>query len=328
MTGFTGVIWDARTSRDLAGALGDGPGAAPFADAASSWGSLAAELANAAVEYAAVLARLRTQWQSGSADAALDRLGALTRWFAEMAAQATAAAAATETQAVAVTVARLAMPNVAEIDLIGDLAHAASVTASMIPLATGAAAHAERAAHDQRIRAARVMEAYEAAAEPLARPWRAADPAPKLVADAAAVSPPSSSNAGHGGGEWPTAAGAPGVATGIVSVSSAPRGSYAPTTLASAPATSPEVPLAPQNTAPAPSNHPVPPPLAPTAMPAGERTLHRAEPPDNNVEAVVAQRVPESWAELAIGAHPVVAHHGLDAAYVRQTLTLDTGDPS
>ncbi|MGC4933628.1 PPE domain-containing protein [Gordonia sp. DT30] len=325
MTGFTAVRWEARTSRRLAGDLYAGPGAAPLADAAMAWTSLAGEFAGAAIEYASALARLRVHWRSEASSIALDRLAGLVGWLTEMAAQATAAAAMTEAQSLAVTVARLAMPDPAEVDLVDGLAHAASVTASVIPIAGGAAAYAERAVHDQRLRAAQVMAAYESASEPVARPWHTVGHAPELIPEQF----PATSK--HGPGQVETVAESPSPQPGagiavptVLTASAGPRGSYTPTMPASAPAaTTP----APPN-APAPSVSPVsptvPPPMS-SMIPAGDRGMQRVDAPAGDAEAVEAQSLPENWAEVAVHATGLVDATALDTRYVHQRLTLDGG---
>ncbi|MGX7697873.1 PPE domain-containing protein [Gordonia polyisoprenivorans] len=329
MTGFTGVLWDTRTSRRLASDLVEGLGASAFADAAIAWGALAGEFTGAAAEYGAVLARLRADWESGAATDALDRLDDLLGWLTDMAAQATEAAAMTEAQSLAVSVARLAMPSTAEVDLADTLAHGAAVAASVAPIATGAAAHAERAVHDQRMRAARVMEAYETAAEPLAQPWRAPCSAPQLVPDTPPVTTSSRSPqtpvvpaaAGHGSG----------AGTGIVAPmmlsAPTPRGAYTPTMVASAPAASPTAVTtagagqAGSTTSGASSA--LPPPMAPMTSTAsmGDRVVRV----DTQAQAEIGQaeaspRSPETWAEVA-----AQSSTALDPRYVEQTLILDTG---
>ncbi|MDF3282332.1 PPE domain-containing protein [Gordonia sp. N1V] len=329
MTGFTGVLWDTRTSRRLASDLVEGPGAAPFADAAIAWGALAGEFAGAATEYGAVLTRLRADWESGAATEAIERLTGLLGWLTDMAAQAAEAAAVTEAQSLAVSVARLAMPSTAEVDLADTLAHGAAVVASVAPIATGAAAHAERAVHDQRMRAARVMEAYETAAEPLAQPWRAAHAAPQLVPDTPPATAPSrppqtpatAATAGHG------SASAAGVVAATMLSAPTPRGAYTPTMVASAPTGSPTTATtagagqAGSGMPGAPSA--VPPPMAPMTSTAsmGDRVVRvdtQAQVETGQAEA--SPRPPETWAEVA-----AQSSTALDPRYVEQTLTLDTG---
>ncbi len=329
MTGFTGVLWDARSSRRLASDLVDGPGASAFADAAIAWGALAGEFTGAAAEYGTVLARLRADWESGAAADVLDRLAGLLGWLTDMAAQATEAAALTEAQSLAVSVARLAMPSTAEVDLADTLAHGAAVVASVAPIATGAAAHAERAVHDQRMRAARVMEAYETAAEPLAQPWRAAHAAPQLVPGTPPATTPSRSPqtpgvsdvSGHGSGSGT------GIVAPMMLSAPPPRGAYTPTMVASAPAASP-TPTTGAGAAAAGSGTPgaspaVPPPMAPMTSTAsmGDRVVRVDTQTQADIgQAEASPRPPETWAEVA-----TQSSTALDPRYVEQTLTLDTG---
>ena len=55
MTGFTGVIWDARTTDRLVSDLSCGVGSAHLIDAGHAWTSVAAEMADAAMEYLSLI---------------------------------------------------------------------------------------------------------------------------------------------------------------------------------------------------------------------------------------------------------------------------------
>ncbi|MFT4043022.1 MAG: PPE domain-containing protein [Gordonia sp. (in: high G+C Gram-positive bacteria)] len=185
MTGFTGVIWDARTTERLVRDLDSGAGPQPLADAGHRWATIAREVAEIGAEYAAVLARLGTHWDSNNSPAALEHLGRLVSWFAQVAADAAVNASHAQAQAAATSVARLAMPHAAEVDLAAALRDMAMSVSALAPAISGAAAHAERVVHDQRLRAAQVMAAYEQATEPHALAWHASRPSPILVSDAA-----------------------------------------------------------------------------------------------------------------------------------------------
>lgn len=188
MTGFTNVVWQARPTEQLATDLVTGAGVAPLTDAALGWSQVSAVLADAGVDYVRILARLGISWESATSDHAFGKLGAFAPWFADAAAAAAENAERAGAQCAAVTVARLTMPNLPEIELTEGIRDTAAAvgTALGAPIG-GVAADAERALHDQKQRAARVMETYEAAAEPVARPWSGPRPA-EVVSSAALVS--------------------------------------------------------------------------------------------------------------------------------------------
>ena len=340
MTGFTGVLWDARTTERLAADLGAGPGPVPLAEAGLAWAAVATELAEASAEYTAILARLGVNWQSDRSVAAVEHLSRLGRWFIEAAGEATEAAARAEAQAAAVTVARLAMPNLAEIDLVDGLRTMATATVAVAPALGGAAAHAERAVQEVKVRAARVMENYEGASEPAARPWRAEHPAPNLVSpgplEAEQAARETAARAAHtppaqGRHAAPVAApvAVPLIAGGI---GERTKTRYAPTILASGAA----VPVPVQAATPAPATTPaaVPPPVAPGAMLAGDDRVRAPRPatevaaeqaPEPSSAAAAADN-PVTWAELATSDQPVAQHVSpatLDPRYLTERLDLD-----
>ncbi|MGV9672647.1 PPE domain-containing protein [Gordonia sp. NPDC003504] len=329
MTGFTGVIWDARTPRRLADDLGAGPGAAPLHETAASWLRLADEFAGAAAEYASIVSRLREHWESGVAQPALDHLATFTGWLVVAAARATATAVTLGAQAAAVDAARLAMPDLGEIDLLASIADAALSVTALTPLATGAAAHAERAVHDQRMRAARVMEAYEAAGTPLCTRPPVAAPAPIVVSDTALIAerhpaprPPVQE---HHHPNTASASGAGALAAAMVPAVAVPRGNYHPVSPTSSP-------VAPVTTAPkvsgdalAPSAG-LPPPVSPAAPTLGERATVRTVVDAETVPvAGDSAEVPQTWAEVAVAAGPAPASGAPDSRHMTQTVTLAEG---
>ncbi|MGW0039066.1 PPE domain-containing protein [Gordonia sp. NPDC003376] len=329
MTGFSGVIWDARTSARLATDLGAGPGPVPLAEAAIAWSVVSAEIERAAIKYGKVLSDLGAGWVSESAESTLGQLSALGGWLADMSAHAATASVLVEQQAAVVTVARLAMPNAAEIALVDGLADLAATAASVVPIVSGAAAHAERAVHDQRVRAARVMEAYEVAAEPVARPWRAPHPVPGDVFTEAS---PETRSSSAGSSPPATSAARPASGLGAVAVPPGPtiRGAYTPTVPASTVTDPPRVSV-PVESRPHPPA--ITPPVAPmtpaAAIASAQRDDIRAQP-----MAVAATVTPESsdgpgvggpitWAEVAVADGPVVeGARGLDPRHLRETFVL------
>ncbi|GAA1479964.1 hypothetical protein GCM10009624_04040 [Gordonia sinesedis] len=329
MTGFTGVLWDARTTERLAADLAAGPGAGPLAEAGAAWGALAADLAETSVAYTAILGRLGVNWQSDRSTAAVEHLASLGRWFVEASAAAAETAARAEAQAAAVAVARLAMPNPAEIDLVGRMREVATATAVIAPAIAGAAAHAERAVHEVKLRAARVMETYESASEPVARPWRAAHPAPNLVSagpleaeQAARDTAERAAQSPAGTGRHAAPAGVPVMAPVMLAggIGEREKTRYAPTVLASG--TAVPVPAPPATAAPPPAPTPVPPPVVPGAMAAGDARIRTSPGPvaepvaDDMAEsphsASVADAAPTTWAELATSNQSVVQHVSVD----------------
>ncbi|WP_433709527.1 PPE domain-containing protein [Nocardia sp. CA-084685] len=184
--GFTGRIWEATPADQLVRDLVTGPGALPMADAGMAFGQLSAVLAEAAVEYHAILGELGSAWRSADSDAGVQQLAALRNWMVEAAEAAATNAARAEAQAIAYTMAAAAMPGEAEQALWQALK---DMTAQGIPLGgplVGAAASIEDQAHAAKARAAQVMQDYEAATEPVAQPWTP-PPAPVLTSEAALV---------------------------------------------------------------------------------------------------------------------------------------------
>ncbi|AZG48439.1 PPE domain-containing protein [Gordonia insulae] len=344
MTGFTGVVWDARTTEQLALDLGDGAGPAPLVEAGLAWADVAAELGSAGAEYGSILAALGVHWRSSYTSEAFEKLTRLVPWFAEAAAAAGRTAARAETQAAAVTVARMTMPNLAEVDLAEKAKDVATTVSALAPALVGAAAQAERALHDQRMRAARVMETYEAATEPAAQPWPGGPAAPNLVsatalgaeraaretaaraaARQATVTPPVAPGASMMGGVGPALA-----------VPAPEKTRYAPTILAGAGPAATTAPVTAPSTGTGTPTGPVAPPMAPHGAATTERVIARgagAAEPATDVEpsgAAAAADGTATWAELAVAEQPVAHHlstgHGdrpLDPRYLDETLALD-----
>ncbi|MGW6724421.1 PPE domain-containing protein [Nocardia sp. NPDC055029] len=183
--GFTGVVWEAREPDRLARELGTGPGALPMAEAGVAWARLATGFGTAALEYEQILGVLRGAWQSTNSQAVLDRITALRDWLTEAATAAAINASRAETQAAAVELARLAMPDVAEIAAVTQAQQMlAQVGAALGAPVAAIAAHTDGAADVAKAGASRVMRAYEAATEPLSTPWQHEAP-PVLATDAA-----------------------------------------------------------------------------------------------------------------------------------------------
>ncbi|MGO4615617.1 PPE domain-containing protein [Nocardia sp. 2YAB30] len=184
--GFTGVVWQARPTEQLARDLTTGPGAAPMADASAAWGKLAVSFGAAVVEYEKILAKIRESWRNGQSEAVLERITKLRDWLVDAAAAASQNAAKAGAQAVAHEVARMAMPHVAEIAALEavkrGIEHAGAALGA--PL-VAAAAQVDSEQDMAKANAARVMQTYEAAATQLAMPWQQQHP--PVIATAAAL---------------------------------------------------------------------------------------------------------------------------------------------
>lgn len=348
MIGFTGVNWDARPTEQLAADLGAGPGPAPLAEAGMAWAALATEVGEAGVEFAAVLARLGVHWQSAQSSAAFEKLTRLAPWFADVAAAAVENAARAESQAAAITVARLNMPDLAEVDVVEKLHEIATTATAVAPIIAGAAAQAERAVAHQRMRAARVMQTYESATEPVAAPWESAQPAPVLVSgEPLAAEQAAAARASAPPPQPPASVAPPGVAmpVGLGGAFLPPpeKLKYAPTIVASgSPQVTPTTPGGAPATS-APSQGPgVPPPVTP-GMAATDRgavvrtvaadaaDLDSPDAPTSSASESVEQ--PATWAELATSDRPA-AHYvsepdaldrpDVDPRYLSETLMLGT----
>ncbi|WP_067674194.1 PPE domain-containing protein [Nocardia miyunensis] len=170
--GFTGVVWEAREPDRLARDLDTGPGPLPMAEAGATWSRLATSFGAAAVEYEAIMVSLRGAWQSTASVGVHDRISALRDWLAGAAQAAAANAAKAQEHAAANELARLTMPNMADIKAIQE----AQQMLQQIGISLGAPIQAIAAVTDTdsdiaKATASRVMRVYEAATEPLATPW-------------------------------------------------------------------------------------------------------------------------------------------------------------
>lgn len=267
MTGFTNVVWQARPTEQLATDLVTGAGAGPLTDAALGWSQVSAVLADAGIDYVRILARLGLSWESVTSDQAFGKLGAFAPWFADAAAVAADNAQRAGAQSAAVTVARMTMPNLPEVELTTGIRDAAAAVGAALgaPIG-GVAADAERALHDQKRRAARVMETYEAASEPVARPWPGPSPAEvvssvALVSEQASLAPatrvtpqpiPAVPSSPSGGGYGPMTVGAVApreksrfAATVLAGSTAAPVGTESPNTGAGPKPVTPVPPMTP-----------------------------------------------------------------------------------
>ncbi|WP_040731557.1 PPE domain-containing protein [Nocardia tenerifensis] len=179
--GFTGVVWEAREPERLARDLTTGPGSVPMAEAAAEWARLATVFGAAVLEYEQVLATLRSAWQSGRSGEVMDKVTTLRDWLVDAATTATENAARLQTQIAAYEVAKLTMPNTADIQQIQQVQHMLENMGAMLGAPIRAVAAGNDAEADvAKAVASRVMRSYETAAEPLATPWQHQEP-PKIA---------------------------------------------------------------------------------------------------------------------------------------------------
>jgi hypothetical protein len=183
--GFTGVIWGARPADQLARDLTTGPGPVPMADAATSWTRIAEDFGEAALEYDQIVTALRGAWRSGTSEGALERISTLRGWILDAATGAGTNAQKATVQATAYEVARLAMPDVAEVAALQHAQQTIGAVAGGLggPL-VAAAAHTDAKMDVAKATAARVMQTYEAATAPLAASWTQ-QPPPAITSGAA-----------------------------------------------------------------------------------------------------------------------------------------------
>ncbi|TDP32441.1 PPE domain-containing protein [Nocardia ignorata] len=158
--GITGVFWLPRMAEVNSTTLNAGAHAVPISAAATSWGTLAAAWGDAAFTVTRVIAEVGVGLQGLNGLAVLGRLAPFLQWTGQQSVMAATMSAKAAANATAYTVASIAMPSLPEI-----AATNAAVAASANPpgVVSGAFEVAEVARHAMDIRAALVMETYEAA---------------------------------------------------------------------------------------------------------------------------------------------------------------------
>ncbi|GAB11909.1 hypothetical protein GOARA_091_00270 [Gordonia araii NBRC 100433] len=183
--GFTGVVWESRPTEKLATDLVSGAGPAPLAEAGLAWANLAEEVAAIGVEYAKVLANLGVHWESLTFNHAFEKLMQLAPWFADTAAKLTDTAVKAETQAAANTVALATMPSLPEVAITEEMAALLAQAGVMLgaPMVASGTAN-DKVKHEMAQRAARVMQSYEQATQPVAAAWSIGKPPQIVSADA------------------------------------------------------------------------------------------------------------------------------------------------
>ncbi|MFC4124037.1 PPE family protein [Nocardia rhizosphaerae] len=158
--GITGVFWLPRMAEVNSTMLNAGAHAVPISAAATSWGTLAAAWGDATFTITRVIAEVGVGLQGVNGLAVLAKLAPFGAWAGQQGVMAGIMGAKATANATAYTVASLAMPSLPEI-----AATNAAVAASANPpgVVSGAFEVAEVARHAMDIRAALVMETYEAA---------------------------------------------------------------------------------------------------------------------------------------------------------------------
>lgn len=163
--GVTGVVWLPRTATVNSASLLMGAGAAPLSTAAAAWSSISAAYTDASITVTRVMAVLAAGWEGDAANAAQARLGTFVAWTQGAAAKAAHVSGLAASESAAYTAAALVMPNPVEIAAVKAAKAAAYSSGGAL---NGSAEAAELADRALDIRAALVMEAYEAATSPLA----------------------------------------------------------------------------------------------------------------------------------------------------------------
>lgn len=158
--GITGVFWLPRMAELNSISLNTGAHAIPIAAAGNAWGGLTAAWVDATTTVARVMAEIGVGLEGVNGLAVLARLGGFTAWAEQQAVMAGVMAGKANANATAYTVASIAMPSLPEIALV-ETARVAAYSSGGALDGTAEAAEAAKLALD--IRAALVMETYEAA---------------------------------------------------------------------------------------------------------------------------------------------------------------------
>ncbi|WP_433669635.1 PPE domain-containing protein [Nocardia sp. CA-136227] len=158
--GVTGVFWLPRMAEINSISLNAGAHAIPIAAAGSAWGGLTAAWMDATATVARVMAEIGIGLEGINGLNVLARLGGFTVWAEQQAVMAGVMSGKANTHATAYTVASIAMPSLPEIALV-ETARVAAYSSGGALNGSAEAAEAAKLALD--IRAALVMETYEAA---------------------------------------------------------------------------------------------------------------------------------------------------------------------
>jgi hypothetical protein len=205
--GFTNVVWESRSTIQLARDLTAGPGPASVGEAGAAWVRVANEFAAVSADYDKMVERLKTAWEGDGSAAAGRKLEAFGKWLQDMSLAAATNGQRAEEAAVANTEAVLAMPSVSEAVQAKDTQDMmASLAAYNGAVLNGNFAEFDEAARADHANAATVMRQYEDAVTALAQPWE-----PPLLEEASGGAPPASDRAATTGEGAAGAAGGAGV---------------------------------------------------------------------------------------------------------------------
>jgi hypothetical protein len=183
--GFTNIVWESRSTAQLAGDLTDGPGPASVGEAGAAWVRVANEFAAVSADYDKLVERLKAVWDSEGSAAVARRLEAFGKWLHDMSLAAATNGQRAEEAAVANTEAVLAMPSVSEaMQAKAAQEMLASLAAYNGAILTGTFAEFDEAARADQANAATVMHQYEDAVTALAQPWE--QPIPDAACQGAA----------------------------------------------------------------------------------------------------------------------------------------------
>ncbi|WP_067696533.1 PPE domain-containing protein [Nocardia jejuensis] len=158
--GITGVFWLPRMAEVNSITLNAGAHAVPIFAAGTAWGALTGVWVEATATLARVMAEVGVGLQGVNGLTVLARLGGFTAWAEQQGVMSAVMAGKAAGNAIAYTVASIAMPSLPEIALVETARVAAHSTGGAL---NGSAEAAEAAKLALDIRAALVMETYEAA---------------------------------------------------------------------------------------------------------------------------------------------------------------------
>lgn len=195
VAGVTGVLWVARPSEVNSATLHAGAHAIPISAAATAWGALTAAWVDATTTVARVMAELGVGMQGINGIAALGKLTGFLGWSEQQGVQAAAMGGKAAANVIAYGVAALAMPSPPEIAAVNTALAASANPAGAV---SGAYEAAEIARHAMDLRAALVMETYEAATSAMvATPSEFMMP-PPIAAGAGQAEPSGNADAAFG----------------------------------------------------------------------------------------------------------------------------------
>jgi hypothetical protein len=198
---FTDVVWESRSTEQLARDLTTGAGPGSVGEAGAAWVRVANELTSVSADYDKIVARLQTSFDSEASAAVTRKLEEFGRWLQAVSLGAAANGQRAEEAAVANTVAILAMPTVSEAleaRAAGEMM--ASLAAYNGAVLTGRFAEFDEAARADHADAAAVMRQYEGAVAHLAQPWDQPLPLDICKSDALAAERHSATADAAGGG--------------------------------------------------------------------------------------------------------------------------------